>query len=123
MRKLLAAVAIAAVGATSPRPFAFSNTIGDDAVVSLPFILWGYGTPEASVSIAVSNTVSKVVTTVGADGIWRQAIAQLEESLVPIDISAVSQGTTIHLHGILVGHVILCSGQSRTAQISKMRRK
>lgn len=112
-----------ALGPPAPPPFAFSNTLGDHAVLQNPITIWGIGTPGATVTTAVSGGVvttpapspppAALSTTVGPDGIWRQAIPNLSESLVPVSILSTTGGNrTIALHDVLIGKTILCSGQS-----------
>jgi hypothetical protein len=94
--------------------FAFSNTLGDHAVLQSPVTVWGTGAPGSTVTTIVSGGASPfppLSTTVGSNGIWRQALS-LADSLSPVTISSTSRGTTIELKDILVGKVILCSGQS-----------
>ena len=110
------------LGSPVPPPFAFSNTLGDHAVLQNPITIWGIGPPGATVATLVSGGAATppvpsppapLSTTVGSDGIWRQAIPNLAESLVPVTISSTSGGNrTIALHDILIGKTILCSGQS-----------
>jgi sialate O-acetylesterase len=105
--------------ATDPQPFAFSNTIGSHAVIEMPLNLWGTGTAGAPVEVNWGGKTAS--TTVAADGLWRLVISDLKESMAPIKINAVSSGTTITLLDILVGKVILCSGQSNVDLVSVSR--
>ena len=70
-------------------PFAFSNTLSNDAVLQQPVTIWGTGTPGATVTTAVAVTADEgarnvaggpppLSAEVGADGIWRQAIDAAE---------------------------------------------
>ena len=112
-----------ALGPPALPPFAFSNTLGDHAVLQNPITIWGIGSPGATVATVVSGGAATpsappsppapLSATVGPDGIWRQAIPNLAESLVPVTILSTTGGNrTIALHDILVGKTILCSGQS-----------
>eukprot|EP01051_Picozoa_sp_SAG22_P031948 SAG22_NODE_13214_length_414_cov_1.028571_1_plen_96_part_10 len=88
---LLASSATAAPATISPQAagpatFAFSNTLGDSAVLQNPITIWGTGTPHSTVAtVAVGG--AQASTKVGADGVWRQPL-RLAESLEPVTISS-----------------------------------
>ena len=130
---LLLALAAATTPPASALPFAFSNTLGDYAVVQLPVVVWGTGAPGAKVSVTVAASPSRraspsslapravpaVTATVGADGIWRAPLALIEQGLTPVSISAAaSSGKTLTIRDVLVGKVMLCAGQSNIELVS-----
>lgn len=97
-------------------PFQLSNTLGSHAVLQPPVVIWGLGTPGASVTTTVSGSASPIpaaTTTVGADGVWRQPLPSLvEQGLASVAIASSSEKATVTISDILVGKVFLCSGQS-----------
>ena len=99
----------------SAAPFAFSATLGDHAVLQNPIVLWGSGTPNSCVAITVAGGDCKAQvdlnTTVGADGIWRQPLAAMDEGFTAYTISARSGAANAVLKDVLVGKTFLCSGQ------------
>jgi hypothetical protein len=100
---------------------AFSNTLGDHAVLQQPVIVWGNGVPGDTVTINHSTPGASTTTAkVGPDGVWKsQALTGLVESLAPITITATSSSkATAVLHDILIGKTILCSGQSNVDLVS-----
>ena len=99
--------------ASAASAFAFSQTLGDHAVLQNPIIIWGMGDPGAMVNTtAVWKTGSfHNSTTVGADGIWRQPLPNIAESIdVPFQVTSKSAGVALTLSDLLAGKVILCSG-------------
>eukprot|EP00936_MAST-01D_sp_MAST-1D-sp1_P001477 g1477.t1 len=106
-------------------PFAFSNTLGDHAVLQNPIVIWGFGTPGSQVSTVVNASAgsaaaaaatavpSPLQTVVGADGIWRQPLPAMTEGLTAYTISSRQDGADAAvLEDVLIGRTLLCSGQS-----------
>ena len=97
--------------------FAFSRTFGDNMVLALSrtntVVVWGTGEAGSQVKTTATGAVPPTFqTTVGHDGIWRQEITGLREGFTPTTIvSAVAGGAEIALKDVLIGKVILCSGQ------------
>lgn len=88
--------------AAAGNPFAFSNTLTDHAVVSLPFTVWGTGTPGSTVDVTVAkeglSSGMASVAEVGADGVWRQDVSgSMAEGFDVYTINAKSSSTTITL--------------------------
>ena len=111
LEHFLALVASTSAGA----PFQLSNTLGSHAVLQPPVVIWGLGTPGASVRTTVSGSVLPIAaatTLVGADGIWRQPLSVVDQGLAPVVITSSSEGATVTISDVLVGRVFLCSGQS-----------
>ena len=93
------AVSGEATGPPAPPPFAFSNTLGDHAVLQNPIVIWGVGSPGLTVATVVSSSgwTKKGVATIGANGIWRQVVPHLPESLAPVTVVSTSGGKAIAL--------------------------
>ena len=95
------------------QPFSFSRTLGDHAVLQNPIVIWGTGTSGDSVSKTISTGSSETMnTTVGLDGIWRQALPTMKEGLEAFSLILRSSSGSISLQDLLVGKSFLCSGQS-----------
>lgn len=99
-------------------PFSLSNTIGDSMVLQRDTVLstlWGFAAPGAVVSTALDCVGCPSVpgATAGADGVWRATVPPLAATAAPFNISFSTPGeTTLALSDVLVGDVLLCSGQS-----------
>eukprot|EP00035_Acanthoeca_spectabilis_P032117 m.17253 g.17253 ORF g.17253 m.17253 type:complete len:558 (+) comp5161_c0_seq1:35-1708(+) len=108
----LAAVAAVSAAAT-PAPFSISSTFGSHMVLEPPVTLWGHGTPGDVVitTVKLPHSALSNSTTVDASGLWRQPL-ELVEGLDPITITATHGGESLNITDVLVGKVILCSGQS-----------
>ena len=119
--RLLYALALTAPHTALALPFAFSNTLGDHAVVQPPVVVWGTGAAGMKVVVTVESTYGQHTVIVAADGIWRAPLSILENGLTPVVISAASGGKTIAIKDVLVGKVILCSGQSNVELVSVSR--
>ncbi|CAK0792695.1 unnamed protein product [Prorocentrum cordatum] len=107
---LLAAVLVAPTAAT----FNLSNTLGDGMVLQRAprrAVVWGFGDSGAKISTRVAGQTA-LNTTVGSDGVWRQALQPMAASAAPTDITFTDGIVTITLHGVLFGDVYMCSGQS-----------
>ena len=92
MPAIVAAAVVAALCLLSPclaAPFAFSNTLSNDAVLQQPVTIWGTGTPGGVVTTTVTVALAIVdghrkrgsppsLAKIGVDGIWRQAIDAAE---------------------------------------------
>lgn len=104
--------------------FNVSNTLGNGMVLqrfafdpsggSPPqqAVVWGFGTPGTQVKTTVSGKATHN-TTVGADGVWRQALLPMPASIVPTDITFTDgAATNLALRDVLFGDVYICSGQS-----------
>eukprot|EP00039_Didymoeca_costata_P003111 m.65148 g.65148 ORF g.65148 m.65148 type:complete len:549 (-) comp11710_c0_seq2:227-1873(-) len=100
--------------------FNFSNTLGDNCIMATPVRVWGYGEPGATVITTVTGSKS-YKTSVGNDGLWRQTMADIVEGPNPIIITSKSETNTIVLNNVLVGKVVLCSGQSNVELVSTSR--
>lgn len=110
--------AVASDGAHSA-PFTLSNTIGSSMVLqrgSPQSSLWGFAAPGATVSttfVGCSGCPPVPDATTGADGVWRAAVPPLAATAVPFNVSFSTAGSApLLLTDVLVGDVLLCSGQS-----------
>src|ERR1041384_3915027 len=74
--------------------------------------VWGTANPgeEATVEFAGQKKTAKA----GADGKWRVVLSSMRASAEPrmMTVTGSTKGAREELHGILVGDVWLCSGQS-----------
>ena len=99
---------------TNARPFSFSLTLGDHAVLSRDggAIVWGYCTPGATVSGTLDGSPLGSAP-VGADGVWRVCLTPQPpggpHSLV---FRSTAANYSISLNDVLFGHVFGCGGQS-----------
>ncbi len=108
-------------------PIAFSRTFGDGMVLALDrasgdAVVWGTAEPGATVSTSVPTASPPTYTTIaGTDGVWRQRVSGLKEGLQPTNVTAFTSGANASaatLHDVLVGKVVLCSGQSNIELVS-----
>ena len=115
---LLALPLASAAGSAGASAF-LSNTLGDGMVLQrAPGVAVVFGvsnTSNATVTTMMGGT--KLVTTAGADKVWRQRLpptpASSSGSLGGVNISfSSSAGETAQLTGVLFGDVFLCGGQS-----------
>ena len=77
--------------------------------------LWGFAAPGASVSTTLDCGGCPPVpdATAGADGVWRAQVPPLLPTAVPFNVTFTTAGApAITLTDVLVGDVLLCSGQS-----------
>lgn len=104
------AILLALVLQVAAATFNLSNTLGDGMVLQRgSALVWGFGQPGSTITTTmVSKSLSSVV---GADSIWRQALA-MSESKTPTDIMFTDGHTNLTLAGVLFGDVYICSGQS-----------
>jgi sialate O-acetylesterase len=94
--------------------FASSMVLQRDA----PGALWGRAAPGARVSAALACAACPAVApaTAGADGAWRVALPALPATAAPFAVTVSSPGAAdVVLEDVLVGDVLLCSGQSNLA--------
>ena len=113
---LLALPLASAAGSAGASAF-LSNTLGDGMVLQrAPGVAVVFGvsnTSNATVTTMMGGT--KLVTTAGADKVWRQRLPPTPTSgtLGGVNISfSSSAGETAQLTGVLFGDVFLCGGQS-----------
>ena len=93
--------------------FNLSNTLGDGMVLqrTQAATVWGFGDP--GVTVTTTFLGSTLQTTVGQDGVWRQALPPQKATATPTTLSfAGSDGGTAQLRDVLFGDVYLCGGQS-----------
>jgi hypothetical protein len=77
--------------------------------------LWGFAAPGASVSTTLGCGGCPPVpdATAGADGVWRAQVPPLLPTAAPFNVTFATAGApAITLTDVLVGDVLLCSGQS-----------
>eukprot|EP00038_Savillea_parva_P031294 m.84665 g.84665 ORF g.84665 m.84665 type:complete len:592 (-) comp9603_c0_seq1:3750-5525(-) len=125
-------------------PFRFGSTMGSHMVLdqSAP-VVWGWGTPGATVTTLVTATVptatqaSSLTTTVDTTGVWRQSVpapslpglvtghvglrdnTTRSPSFTAYTITSSTAGSPpMSLTDVLFGHVLLCSGQSNIDTIT-----
>lgn len=94
--------------------FASSMVLQRDA----PNVLWGTSTPSAIVTAVLScaGCPALLPATAGADGTWRVALPALPATAAPFAVTVSSPGAAdVVLDDVLVGDVLLCSGQSNLA--------
>ena len=73
--------------------------------------VWGFGDP--GVTVTTTFLGATLQTTVGQDGVWRQALPPQKATATPTTLSfAGSDGGTAQLRDVLFGDVFLCGGQS-----------
>ena len=93
--------------------FNLSNTLGDGMVLqrTQAATVWGFGDP--GVTVTTTFLGATLQTTVGGDGVWRQALPPQKATATPTTLSfAGSDGGTAELRDVLFGDVYLCGGQS-----------
>jgi len=91
--------------------FASSMVLQRDA----PGALWGAAAPGARVSaaLACAGCPAPAPAVAGADGAWRVALPPLPATAAPFAVTVSSPGAPdVVLEDVLVGDVLLCSGQS-----------
>ena len=110
--------AVLALGcAVAPGAVAFnvSNTLGDGMVLQRgpqQAVVSGMGVPSSTVTTAFAGT--KLTTTVGPDGLWRQKLPATAASKIPRTIAfTASTGGTASLKDVLFGDVYLCGGKDK----------
>ena len=109
---LLAPLACAAA------PFTLSATVGSSMVLQRDqptTSLWGTAAAGTVVKATLSGAGAPppALATAGADGVWRASLPALPASAVPINITFTSDGAAdVVITDVLVGDVVLCSGQS-----------
>jgi hypothetical protein len=99
---LLAAV----LGCAAGTPFALSNTLGDHMVLqrdalSPPTIVWGVGNTDQTVYTTFLG--KRLTTTVGSDGIWRQALPSTPAGGPYTIAFHTDEGDTAQLQDVLFG--------------------
>lgn len=111
------ALAVAPRGARAA-PFALSATLGSSMVIQRDqptSSLWGTAAPGAVVTATISfaGAPPPARATAGADGVWRAALPALPATAAPFNVTFSSDGAAdVVLTDVLVGDVVLCSGQS-----------
>jgi hypothetical protein len=112
---LLALLPALAAGAS---PLSVSPTLGSSGVLAMGVplrSLWGHAAPGAAVATVLSFPGAPAVppAVAGADGVWRAAIPPLAATAQPFSITLSSPGAAdVVLEDMLVGVLLLCSGQS-----------
>jgi sialate O-acetylesterase len=110
--RLLAGILSLAAATAAGVPFVLSNTLGSHMVLQRdrPATIWGFGTPNTVVKTIFRGQT--LVSSVGADGVFRQALpATGAGGPYTIGVSA-STGESTVLSDVLFGDVFFCSGQS-----------
>ena len=83
-----------------------------------PNVLWGSSSPGAQVTALLGCAGCPTLTpaTTGSDGVWRVALPALSATNVPFAVTVSSAGAPdVVLDDVLVGDVLMCSGQSNLA--------
>ncbi len=75
--------------------------------------IWGWATPGSEVTIQFQGQTLTVTT--NANGKWESALAALNISAEPAELTVGSGDQTLTVKDVLVGDVWLCSGQSNMA--------
>lgn len=100
-----------------------SSTLSLSATVSNSMVLqrdvplsslWGYSTPGSIVTATLSSSGNSYPSSeTGSDGIFRVVLPSLPTTSIPFNVTFSSPGeNNITISDIVVGDVILCSGQS-----------
>lgn len=113
-KKYLCAVLMAgglALAAVANAEVTLPVIIGNDMVLQCdkPDPIWGTASPGESVTVTFAGQTKQAVA--GADGKWEVVLNPMHPSEQGRDME-IRGANTITLHGILVGEVWLCSGQS-----------
>ena len=102
--------ALAALAAAQT-PFKLSNTLGNNMVLqrdSPRTLIWGFGAPAATV--VTTFNAQTYNGTIGADGVWRQALPSTPAGgPYAINVTA-STGETVGLINVMFGDVYICGG-------------
>ena len=111
----LAVAALAgAVHAALPT-FRFAASLGSHAVLQqapAKPIIWGFGDPGASISVAQTGAAKGASTSVvGQDGIWTVAMQAVPATNMPSAFSATSGNEAINISDVLFGDVYVCGGK------------
>ena len=91
-----------------------SNVFGDHMVLQhgTTITIWGFANSGTTVKATIKGG-DGVVATTGSDGIWRAQFKSMAASLTALEFDfACSTGETFGLRDVLLGEVVLCSGQS-----------
>ena len=80
---------------------------------SQPVPVWGWGAPQQLVTVAWG--AEKQAATADGTGLWKVTFAPRPASSTPSTITATSGGDAAQLTDVLVGDVVLCSGQSNVS--------
>jgi len=75
-----------------------------------PLPVWGWAVPGAQVEVALAGQKRSVAA--GADGRWMVTFDALQSGQAPLELVAISGGSTARAGDLLVGEVWVCSGQS-----------
>jgi len=95
----------------------FSNVFGSNQVLqrNKPIPIWGWGTPGDTISVSFTGLPSQNTTAVPASGFWKVIFPPRIASTNPLELAAcASSGGCVSLSNVLIGDVVLCSGQSNT---------
>ena len=104
--------------ATVASSFTLSATVGSSMVLQRDqptTSLWGTAAAGTVVTATLSGAGAPppARATAGADGVWRAALPALPASAIPVNITFSSAGAAdVVITDVLVGDVMLCSGQS-----------
>jgi sialate O-acetylesterase len=103
--------------ALSLSPTSFSNVFGSNMVLqrgsSIP--VWGWGTPGDALKVSFTGLANQS-TVVDPTGFWRVVFPPQPASTAPRQLVAcgLPSGSCAALLNVLLGDVVLCSGQSNT---------
>lgn len=111
----------------------FANSYGSHMVLAKAprrALLWGYAAPGAKVSVAVNNgthvTASAVAAVTRGDAgadVWSVQLPAMEATSRAVAVVATdaTSGQRATLEDVLVGDVVLCSGQSNSEWSEALR--
>jgi sialate O-acetylesterase len=110
---LALALAAAVLGAASADNFHVSNVFGSHMTLqrNAPIRIWGFGATGCA-SVTGTLGAARAAGVPGADGVWQLVFPALPASFTPTTFTAACGSATITLTDILVGDVVLCSGEA-----------
>jgi sialate O-acetylesterase len=115
MKKILAAVGLAALPFMANAELSLPQIISDNMVVqqNAQAKLWGWATPGKVVKVTTSwAPKTQVTATADKNGRWEAKVQTGAASFDPQTITVSGDGSTVTLNNVLVGEVWFCSGQS-----------